>query len=380
MRLLWLTNDLPPRAGGIERFVDDLARRAWPDTTLVLGPRHQGYEDHDASVPYDVRRIADRVLPTPSTLRSVRQAARVHRPDVVILGAAWPLGELAAALHRDPGVPVIGLTHGHEAGMASVGLGWLVRRVLRDLDAATTISDHTEGVLRPHLPEGRTHRLSPGVDIASFSPDVQGSGFRPRWGIPADAPLVGCISRLVKRKGQDILLDAWPVIRRRHPDAWLALVGEGPLAPNLRDRAAQLGRSAQIVLTGGLPWEDLPAAYAATDVFAMPCRTRWFGTDVEGLGMVYLEAQACGVPPVAGRSGGAPEAVRDGETGLVVDGTDPLAVAGAVGELLDDPVRRRGMGIAGRVWVERRWSWDAVVARFRELVTDVVERGITPGS
>lgn len=371
MRVLWLTNDLPPRSGGIERFIGSLLERCWPETTLVLGPHDPRAVPHDARQPYTVRRIADRVLPTPSTLRAVRDAAADHDPEVIVMGASWPLGELAPALHREPALPVVALTHGHEAGMASIGLGWLVRHALRDLDAVTTISDHTERTLSRQLPAGRVHRLPPGVDVDTFTPDLDGAVFRTRWSIPSDAPLVGCVSRLVPRKGQDVLLDAWPVVRREHPDAWLTLVGTGPGERRLRDRARQLGPGAQVVLTGEVDGEVLPAVYGALDVFAMPCRTRWFGTDVEGLGIVYLEAQACGVPVVAGRSGGAPEAVRDGETGLVVDGRDPVAVADAVSELLDDPVRRRGMGLAGRVWVERRWAWDAVAERFRGLLEEV---------
>ncbi len=376
MRVLWLTNDLPPRSGGIERFVGALLQRTWPETALVLGPHHSA--EHDAQRTYEVRRIADRVLPTPATLQAVREAAAEHRPEVVVLGASWPLGELVPALHRDPAVPVVALTHGHEAGMASVGLGWLVRRALRDLDAVTTISDHTEQALSRHLPEGRVTRLPPGVDVDAFTPDLDGDAFRTRWAIPPDAPLVGCISRLVPRKGQDVLLDAWPVVRRRFPEAWLTLVGTGPSEDRLRDRVQQLGPGAQVVLTGEVEPDLLAQAYGALDVFAMPCRTRWFGTDVEGLGIVYLEAQACGVPVVAGRSGGAPEAVRDGETGFVVDGRDPLAVAQATGKLLEDPVRRRGMGLAGRGWVERRWSWETIAERFRGLLRQIAAGPVSP--
>jgi phosphatidyl-myo-inositol dimannoside synthase len=127
-----------------------------------------------------------------------------------------------------------------------------------------------------------------------------------------------------------------------------------------------------VVLPGRLPWEELPSAHAALDVFAMPCRTRLGGTDVEGLGIVYLEAQACGVPAVAGRSGGAPEAVRDGETGTVVDGEDPAAVAAALDRWLADPAGRREAGERGRRWVEQRWSWEAIAAAFEDLLAEVV--------
>jgi len=197
---------------------------------------------------------------------------------------------------------------------------------------------------------------------------LDGGPLRAAWGVPPGAPLVGCVSRLVPRKGQDRLLDAWPAIVDAHPQAWLALVGTGPSEDRLRSRAAELP---QVVVPGAVAWADLPRAYAALDLFAMPCRTRLAGTDVEGLGIVYLEAQACGVPVVAGRSGGAPEAVLDGVTGTVVDGDDPAAITAAVADLLRDAPRRRTMGEEGRRWIERTWAWDAIAGRFRELLEEV---------
>jgi phosphatidylinositol alpha-1,6-mannosyltransferase len=284
---------------------------------------------------------------------------------VVVLGAAWPLGEVARRLG---GPPVVGLTHGLEAGLCGVGLGALISRATAPLAAVTTISDFTRAELAPHLRADRVVRVPPGVDPGVFHPGIDGSRMRRGWGVPDGAPLVACVSRLVARKGQDVLLEAWPHVARAHPDAWLAIVGSGPRGARLRATAAGLDR---VVLPGGVSWADLPAAYAAADVFVMPCRTRLAGTDVEGLGIVYLEAQACGVPVIAGRSGGAPEAVRDGQTGLTVDGTDAADVARAVRALLADPAGARGMGAAGRRWVEEAWSWDRIAGDFRGLLTDV---------
>ncbi|GGI07263.1 glycosyltransferase family 4 protein [Egicoccus halophilus] len=374
MRVLWVTNDLPPRAGGIQQFVGNLLERVHPAETLVVGPAGDAEAAaHDAGQPYATVRLPGAVLPTPPTRRRVLAHGRVHRPDVVVLGASWPLGELAAGLRDGLGVPVVSLSHGLEAGLPGVGLGRLVRRATRDLAALTTISDWAEQRLVPHVAAGRVVRIPPGVDVARFTPDVDGSAMRRAWEVPADAPLVGCISRLVPRKGQDQLLATWPRVRERHPDAWLVLVGEGPLEPSLRRRAEALGgRRAGIVLAGRVGWEALPACYAALDVFAMPCRTRRAGTDVEGLGIVYLEAQACGVPAIAGRSGGAPEAVRDGETGTVVDGRDPQALLAALDSWLGDPAARARAGTAGRAWVERQWSWDAIAAGFARVLDEVV--------
>jgi len=371
VRTLWLTNDLPPRPGGIQQFVANLARRVAPSTTVVIGPRQEGSAAFDDGEPYRVvRSPSSRVLPTARALRLVVETARAHRPDVVVLGASWPLGELAPAITRRTGAPVVAITHGLEAGFATAGLGRLIRHATQGCAAATVITRFTEERLTPFLPP-RVERVPPGVDIEVFHPTVDGSASRERWGVPAGAPLVGCVSRLVDRKGQDVLLAAWPRIRREHPDVWLVLVGDGPLAPKLRATVDQLGPASQVVLAGGVAWSELPAAYAALDLHAFPCRTRLRGLDVEGLGMVSLEAQATGVPVVVGRSGGAPEAVVEGVTGLVVDGTSPADVARAVGELIGDPARRTVMGPAARGWVESAWSWTTIADRFRELLVEV---------
>lgn len=180
--------------------------------------------------------------------------------------------------------------------------------------------------------------------------------------------MVVCVSRLVARKGQDVLVEAWPQVLARHPDARLLLVGGGPDEAALRRAVVARGLEGSVVLTGAVDAAELPAHYAAGDVFAMPCRTRRAGLDVEGLGMVFLEAAAVGLPVVAGTSGGAPEAVQEGVTGHVVDPRSPAAVAAALTGLLDDPARARAMGAAGRSWVEQRWSWTTIAATFTELL------------
>ena len=368
MRVLWVTNDLPPQAGGIQQFVENLLLRVHPERTAVIGPFHEAAHEHDEAVPYRVIRHDRGVWPTPGVLALIRDVGREHRPDVVVLGASWPLGELAGRIRESLGVPVVALTHGLEAGLAGAGLGWLIRRAARQLAAVTTISDWTEERLAPYLQAPIVRRVPPGVDVERFRPDVGGDEVRRRWGVPGDAPVLGCISRLVKRKGQDVLLAAWPQIAETHTDAWLVIVGGGPLEPRLRDRADALDR---VVIAGGVPWSELPASYAALDVFAMPCRTRLAGLDVEGLGIVYLEAQATGVPVIGGRSGGAPEAIRDGRTGVVVDGTSVDDVAEVAERLLADAELRRVLGSAGRQWAEERWSWDVIAADFERLLTDV---------
>lgn len=370
MRTLWITNDLPPRHGGIERFVDDLLRRLGPHEATVVGPAHPSAAAHDTAAPYRVVRLAGGVWPTPATARTISSVARADPPDVIVLGASWPLAELGPSLRSH--APIVGISHGLEAGVADAGGGFLLRHATASLDGLTTISAYTQRRLEPHVRARQLVRVPPGVDVGAFRPGTDGAPIRERVGVPPGAPLVGCISRLVPRKGQDTLLAAWPTVLAAHPEAWLVIVGDGPYREELRRRAAGL---AHVRIVPAVSWSDLPAAYAALDVFAMPCRTRRLGTDVEGLGMVYLEAQATGIPVIAGRSGGAPEAVRDGETGLVVDGDEPLSVAAAIVRLLDDPAARRDMGAAGRRWVEGTWSWARIATRFRALLEDVAGTG-----
>ncbi|HEX5597276.1 MAG TPA: glycosyltransferase family 4 protein, partial [Micromonosporaceae bacterium] len=209
--------------------------------------------------------------------------------------------------------------------------------------------------------------LAPGVDVDTYHPDANGAEVRARHGL-SDRPVVVCVSRLVPRKGQDALIRALPVIRRRVSDAALLIVGGGPYRRALENLARQAGVESHVVFTGSVPAEELPAHYAAGDVYAMPCRTRNGGLDVEGLGIVYLEASATGLPVVAGDSGGAPDAVRDGETGYVVGGRDLDQVADRVATLLADRDLARRMGAAGRAWVEDEWRWETQAQRMAALL------------
>jgi phosphatidylinositol alpha-1,6-mannosyltransferase len=264
---------------------------------------------------------------------------------------------------------LVGATHGHETGWVALpGARQLLQRIAGGLDVLTYISAYTSGRLAPALGD-RTElvQLSPGVDVDRFTADADGTAVRARHDLD-DAPVVVCVSRLVPRKGQDVLVRGWPQVLARHPRAKLLLVGGGPLEGALRRAVDERGLGDSVVLTGGVPSDQLPAYYAAGDVFAMPCRTRRGGLDVEGLGMVFLEAAACGLPVVAGTSGGAPETVVEGVTGHVVDPRSPAAVAGVVADLLDDPARARAMGAAGRRWVEERWSWTTIGTTFAQLL------------
>ena len=371
-RTLLVTNDFPPRPGGIQKFVHQLAVRQPAGSVMVYASTWRGAEKFDADQPLEVVRESTGVLlPTPQVARRAADLARAHACDTVWFGSAAPLGLLADGLRRHTGIDrVVALTHGHEIGWAALpGARRLLRRIARGTDVVTYLTDYQRTRLERAL-HGLTdlRRLAPGVDVDLFHPGVDGSAIRARHGI-GDRRVIVCVSRLVHRKGQDALVRALPAVREAIPDALLLLVGGGPNHDRLRRLATSLGVADDVVITRGVPWEELPAHYAAGDVFAMPCRTRNKGLDVEGLGIVYLEASATGLPVVAGDSGGAPDAVRDGETGYVVDGRDLTQIADRLVTLLGDPDLSQRMGMAGRAWVERDWRWQTQATRMRALLT-----------
>ena len=364
-RTLVVTNDFPPRAGGIQAYVHRLVTPQPPGSMVVLASTSRGAAAFDAEQPFPVVRYpAGMLLPTPAVLKRAREVARAEGCTAVWFGAAAPLALLAPGLRRAGVERLVASTHGHETGWAAVPGGrQALRRIGGTVDVVTYLGEYTRGRLAPALGPGvRLERLPPGVDTATFTPMADGEPVRRRHRLE-DRPTVVCVSRLVPRKGQDTLIRAWPEVRRRVAGAVLLVVGRGRDLPRLRRLAAAHGLERDVVFTGGVPWAELPAHYAAGNVFAMPCRTRRAGLDVEGLGIVYLEASATGLPVVAGDSGGAPDAVLPGETGYVVRGRDVAAVADRVAMLLTDRDAARAMGEKGRCWVEREWQWDALAAR-----------------
>ncbi|GAA3762127.1 glycosyltransferase family 4 protein [Micromonospora maritima] len=370
-RTLLITNDFPPRPGGIQSFVHNLAVRQPAGSVVVYASSWRGAAKFDADQPFEVVRERTKVLlPTPLVARRAARLARAYDCDTVWFGAAAPLGLLASGLRRRAGIRrAVALTHGHEVGWAALpGARAALRRIGRGVDVTTYLGEYTRVRLARAL-DGLTElrRLAPGVDVDTYHPGVDGGQVRLRLGL-ADRPVVVCVSRLVPRKGQDMLIRALPEIRRRVPDAALLVVGGGPYRATLEKLARQTGVERDVVFTGSVPTAELPAHYAAGDVYAMPCRTRNRGLDVEGLGIVYLEAGATGLPVVAGDSGGAPDAVRDGETGYVVRGRDVAQLADRVSTLLADRDLARQFGAAGRAWVEREWRWETQAERMAALL------------
>ncbi len=375
MRVLCVTNDFPPRAGGIQAFVHGVLVRQPEGSVVVYAPRWKGHEEFDAVQPFPViRHRTSLMLPEPSVRRRAREIARAEGCDRVVFGAAAPLGLLAPSLATAGVHTAVGITHGHEAAWAQThGPRQVLRRIGEGLDTMTYLGSYTRSRIAPALtPQAaaRMRQLVPGVDATTFHPGrrAEGAAVRERHGL-VDRRVVVCVSRLMPRKGQDSLIRALPLVQREAgPDVALLIVGGGPYRKELTRLVDDLGLADQVVITGGVPWSELPAHYAAGDVFAMPCRTRQWGWDVEGLGIVYLEASATGLPVVAGDSGGAPDAVLDGQTGFVVGGRDQADLVDRLVQLLGDPELAAGMGRAGRQWVESSWGWERSADRLRAML------------
>jgi phosphatidyl-myo-inositol dimannoside synthase len=372
-RTLVVTNDFAPRVGGIESFVLAMVKRLPPDSVVVHTARQHGDAAFDAPLPFPVIRDPSRLMvPTPSITRRSVAIARDMECESVWFGAAAPLGLMASALKKRAGVGrTVATTHGHEVWWARTpGSRQILHRIGETNDVLTYVAAFTRDRIAKALSPAaaaRMVRLTPGVDVDAFHPGVDGRPVRERYGL-GDRPVVVCVSRLVERKGQDMLIRSLPLIQHRVPDAAVLIVGDGPMRDNLAALARSLGVSSDVVFTGAHPWSELAPFFTAGDVFCVPTRTRKAGLEVEALGIVFLEASASGLPVVAGASGGAPDTVRPGETGYIVDGTSLEDIAGPVTELLGDPGLARRMGLAGRRWAEESWRWDLMGGRLHDLL------------
>ena len=378
MPSLLVTNDFPPKVGGIQSYLGELWSRLDPDATTVLTTPHPDAAAWDAAQPFRIERTRGRVLlPTPGLRRRVDALAREVDAAVIFLDPMLPVGLIGPGLRAAPYVVV---AHGAEVtGYGRVpGTAALARRVLRHAAGVVAAGEFAAGtaarVARRRLP---TLVVPPGVDPTRFRPltDAERRDARRRFGFDLDAPLVVGVSRLVPRKGFDVLLDAAAGL----DGVQVALAGGGRDRARLARRARPLGSRARLL--GRVDDAELPALYGCADVFAMLCRDRWAGLESEGYGIVFVEAAACGVPGVAGRSGGAHEAVVDGGTGVVVEPRDVAAVRDTLARLLDDPARRAELGAAARLRAERELAYDALAARLAPLAAgdlSVLEPGPEP--
>jgi phosphatidyl-myo-inositol dimannoside synthase len=372
-RTLLVTNDFPPRVGGIQRTLEALWDQMPPERVSVFCPGWDETEAYDAGRPYRILRQQERFLwPSPGVAARVRAAIEDEGAEVVLFGAAYPLAALGPGLAA-AGTPYLVAAHGFEYWLSIVPGAHAAMRYATSRAARVPVmcSAFVARTVRTAVPRDvPVSVLYPGADLERFRPNLPVQDLRDRHGI-GSRPLVVCVSRLVARKGQDVLIRAMPTIRARVPDAVLLIVGGGPYLGTLEDLAARAPEGS-VVFSGQVSEEELPSYYAAGDVFAMPCRSRLAGFEVEGWGNVFIEAAACGRPVVVGDSGGAPESLVDGVTGTLVDGASVTEVANAVALLLADPERARAMGEAGRARVERDHAWPAIAHRLAGWLREAV--------
>jgi phosphatidylinositol alpha-1,6-mannosyltransferase len=374
MKVLVVTNDFPPKVGGINYYVSNLVRRFPAGETTVFASDWPGAEAFDASFPHRVVRwSSDSMYPTPGAFDRVVDLVREEAADIVLFGAAMPLAMMGPGITRKTGVPYATFTHGVEIWTAKVPVTRsLLAGVGRHAALVMGVSVWATDLMRTVVGDDtRIELLPPGIDAGLFHPGVEDARVRELHGL-GDAPVICCVSRLTLRKGQDQVIRALPRIAQEVPDARFLIVGSGPDYERLRSLARRKEVDDRVVFAGEVGYADLPAYFRAGDVFAMPCRTRKWGLEVEAFGAVFLQASAVGRPCVAGDSGGAPEAVLDRETGLVVDGTDRDQVGEAIVRLLGHSEWAAKMGRVGADRVHREFTWDALSSRLWGLLIDAI--------
>lgn len=369
MRHLLVTNDFPPKIGGIQSLLWEWWRRLPPDSFAVLTTPYRGAEEFDAAQPFTIERTREPVLvPHPLMARRIEEMARRVGADLVVLDPALPIGLIGPSLR----LPYAVVVHGAEVtvpGRLPVSrqlLGHVLRGARMVIAAGGYPAAEAERAAGRQL---AITQVPPGVDTERFTPldDAARRDARRRLGIREDAEVIVSVSRLVPRKGFDTAIRAVAELRRHRPDLVLVIAGGGRDEQRLRRLATSTGAPVQFL--GRVANEDLPALFGCGDLFTMLCRNRWRGLEQEGFGIVFVEAAACGVAQVAGDSGGAAEAVDDGVTGVVVRRPDDARAAAAVFEsLLADPVRRAAMARASRQRALEEFSYDVLAARLGDAL------------
>jgi phosphatidylinositol alpha-1,6-mannosyltransferase len=371
-----ITNDFGPRTGGIETFVMGLIERMPAGSVVVYTSAQAASAEYDQKwlMDFGVEVIRDKskiLLPSPRVARAVRDLITERLITKVFFGAAAPLALLSQGLRKSGVKRIVALTHGHEVWWAKLWpFTWALKRIGKGVDVLTYLGGFTQrAISRSLTPAARKSmvRLAPGIDTSHFAPVADAHLLKTELGL-AEKRVIVSVGRLVHRKGQDTLVESMPEILNVHPDAHLLFVGVGPHLEYIHKRAVQLGVLDNISFVGRVPYRELPRFICVGEVFAMPSRSRLAGLEVEGLGIVYLEASACGLPVVGGLSGGAPDALLEGQTGFAVDGLNPLDVANAISKLLSDPLRANAMGVRGRQWIIEEWEWRHWSKAFNELL------------
>ena len=369
-----ITNDLGPRAGGIESFVLGLLERVDKNSVVILTSSQSKSKDFDKELfeKFGAIVIRDRskiLLPTPRVARKAVKIMKEYQAKTIWFGAAAPLALLAKRLRIAGATNIVALTHGHEVWWAKIPIFRLaISKISADVDSLTYLGDFTKNAMLPVIADkSKLVKIAPGIDVDHFVPSEIDVKLIEKHKLQNRRVIV-CVGRLVHRKGQDKLIEAMPQVLKEFPDAVLLLVGEGPIRSMLDKLIRHHGLEHHVIFTGRIKFEDLARYIQLGEVFAMPSRDRFFGLEVEGLGIVYLEASACGVPVIVGKSGGAPDAVIQNQTGLIVDGTKPQEISDAICKLLADKELARQMGRQGREWVVENWRWQIWSEKFNTLL------------
>ena len=374
-KILCITNDFGPRAGGIETFVMGLIERAPKGSIIVYTSAQGDTTSYDQSWLRDfgvevIRDPSKILLPTPRVIRSVKKVIARDSIKQVFFGAAAPLAIMARSLRRKGVVNIVALTHGHEVWWAKLWpFSSAISFIGNNVDHLTYLGEFTKSEIAKALSikaKSRLVKIAPGIDTDHFAPDSGSIQLRRDLGL-IDKKVIVSVGRLVHRKGQDFLIQSLPAILEKHPTAHILMVGEGPYRKDLTKIVEKLKLSQAVTFIGRIQYKDLPRYICAGDIFAMPSRSRLAGLEVEGLGIVYLEASSCALPVVAGRSGGAPDAVDEGVTGFSVDGTSTVEISSAIIKLFDDPAKAKAMGTAGRSWIIEKWRWEIWSKQFNAL-------------
>ena len=373
-KVLLVTNDLGPRAGGIETFVLGLIEGLPKDSLIIYTSSQKGDKAFDAQLlekfgAVVIRDRAKMLLPTPRITRKAVKILKQQQIKNVWFGAAAPLALMAGKLRSAGASNIVALTHGHEVWWAKIPiLKSLLKKIIKDVDHLGYLGDFTKGEIAKISNQPQKFlQIAPGIDTQHFAPKIARGDLIEKYRLDGRRVIVS-VGRLVHRKGQDELVKAMPKILEQFPDAILLFVGEGPIKQMLFNSAKQLGVLPKVVFAGRVSHHDLPDYICLGEIFAMPVRSRFSGLEVEGLGIVYLEASACGLPVIVGNSGGAVDAVLDQKTGLLVDGTKSDQIADAICELLANPERAKQMGAAGRDWVIKNWQLNSWSEKFNKVL------------
>ena len=373
-KVLLVTNDLGPRAGGIETFVLGLIEGLPKDSLIIYTSSQKGDKAFDAQLlekfgAVVIRDRAKMLLPTPRITRKAVKILKQQQIKNVWFGAAAPLALMAEKLRSAGASNIVALTHGHEVWWAKIPiLKSLLKKIIKDVDHLGYLGDFTKGEIAKISNQPQKFlQIAPGIDTEHFAPKSARGDLIEKYRLDGRRVIVS-VGRLVHRKGQDELVKAMPKILEQFPDAILLFVGEGPIKQMLFNSAKQLGVLPKVVFAGRVSHHDLPDYICLGEIFAMPVRSRFSGLEVEGLGIVYLEASACGLPVIVGNSGGAVDAVLDKKTGLLVDGTKSDQIADAICELLANPERAKQMGAAGRDWVINNWQLSRWSEKFNKVL------------